>query len=241
MSEAGELTEKGRGRAVLAKVLLAILCLGLVLAVTAAVGGYVYWRSLAASPQYSLALMIDAAREGDDGRVNEFIDFDSVVEDFVPQVTDQAIELYGRGLPPEVVKRAAQVAAPLLPLVKSRARAEIPELLRDRTKEYRQVPFWALAVGAGRYLSITEDGNTAEIVSREEGRPLNLKMERREGKWVIVAVRDPLLAEKLARKIGQEIIFLAKQAGTRQIDEAGKAIGIDGIGDLLKQAEEIFR
>lgn len=225
----------------IAKVLLAALCLGLVIAAAAAVGGYVYWRSLAASPQYSLALMIDAAREGDDGRVNEFVDFDSVVEDFVPQVTEKAVELYGRGLPPEIVKRATQVAAPLLPVVKSRARAEIPELLRERTKEYRQVPFWALAIGAGRYLSITEEGETAEIVSREDGRRLNLRMERREGRWVIVAVKDPLLAEKLARKIGQEIIFLAKQAGTRQIDEAGKAIGIDGIGDLLKQAEEIFR
>ena len=98
----------------------------------AAVGGFFYWRHLQTTPQYSLALLVDAARRDDQAAVDKYVDTDAVVDDFVPQITDKAVELYGRGLSPVVLKRIAIFAAPVLPTVKVRARAELPRLLRER-------------------------------------------------------------------------------------------------------------
>src|SRR5687767_7362825 len=52
--------------------LVAILLLG-------AVGGYLYWQSLKTTPQYSLALLVDAARRDDQKAIDELVDTNAVV------------------------------------------------------------------------------------------------------------------------------------------------------------------
>jgi len=230
-----------KGRRTVLRVLAVIAVLGIMSFLLAAVAGYLYWRSLSNSPQYALALLVEAARTGDDKKVNEYVDVDAVVEDFVPQITDKAVEMYGRGLPPAVIKQAEIVAAPLIPVIKQRARAELPRLLREKTAKYKDVPFWALAIGAGRYLDVKTDGDRATVAGRSGDRELELRMKREGGRWKIVGVKDDELAEKIASKIGQELIALARQAGRTRIEDLGRSLGLDGIGDLLKQAEDIFK
>ena len=52
--------------------------------------GCLYWRSLRSTPQYSLALLVDAAKRGDNAAVDSLIDSDAVVDDFMPQVTGES-------------------------------------------------------------------------------------------------------------------------------------------------------
>jgi len=232
----------GKGRSRLGLKISGVVAVVLLLAASAlALGGFLYWRSLTGSPQYALASIVVAAREGDDDEINRLVDVDAVVEDFAPQVTDKAIELYGRGLPADVISKAKIVAAPILPVIKQRARAELPALLRETTKEYSEVPFWGLVVGADRYLKISIEGDSAVVKSSSKTRPTELIMKRSGDGWKVVAVKDDVLAEKIAGKIGQELIFLAAQAGRENLGEVGKRLGIEGIDELLKQAEDIFR
>jgi hypothetical protein len=46
--------------------------------------GFMYWRSLRQTPQYSLALLIDAARRDDKAAVGNLVGIDKVADDFVP-------------------------------------------------------------------------------------------------------------------------------------------------------------
>ncbi|HUF03852.1 MAG TPA: DUF2939 domain-containing protein [Aridibacter sp.] len=241
LSAAADAERRAAKRAGALKALAIIAVLLFIAAVITALAGFFYWRSLVDSPQYALAHLVEAAHEGDEKKIGELVDVDSVVENFVPQVTEKAVELYGRGLPPEIIKKAEMVAAPILPVVKARARSELPGLLRERTAALKSVPFWGLAIGADRYLEIEIDGGTAVIRGQSEDRPLELTMRRSETGWRVVAVRDEELAKNIAGKIGQELIFLAKEAGEGKIEDVGRRLGIDGIGDLLKQAEEIFK
>ena len=73
----------------------------------AGIGGFLYYQSLKRTPQYSLALLVDAAKRDDKTEIESLIDINAVVDDFMPQVTDKAVELYGRGLPPQVIDRVA--------------------------------------------------------------------------------------------------------------------------------------
>ncbi|REJ77745.1 MAG: hypothetical protein DWQ47_15365 [Acidobacteria bacterium] len=228
-------------RRIILRVVSVLSLLVIVVAVGAAIAGVFYYRSLVDSPQYVLAQIVNAAHNSNDEKIAELVDTDAVVEDFVPQVTDKAIEMYGRGLPKETIAKAKIVATPILPVVKQRARAELPGLLRDRTESLKNVPFWGLVVGADQYLQIETEGDRSVIKSQSEERPLELVLARSEGQWRVVAVRDEELARNVAGRIGQELIFLAKKAGEGKVDDVGRRLGIDGIGDLLKKAEEIFR
>ncbi len=230
---------KKRGR--LAKILGIIAGIIGVLALVAAIGGFFYWQHLKTTPQYSLALLVDAAHNDDQEKVDEIVDVDAVVEDFVPQIIDKAVELYGRGVAPDVVKKAMSLAAPILPVVKQRAKAELPELIREKTKKFADIPFWAIAVGASRYLDIKENGNKAIIKSKMADRPLEVEMKRDGKRWKIVALKDEKLAQNIADKIGQEILGMAKDRSRDQIENLGRDLGIENMQDLMKKAEDIFK
>ena len=88
------------------------------LALVGTIGFYFYWQSLRDTPEYSLALIVDAAKKNDQKTVNDLVDIDAVVDDFLPQITTKAVELYGRGLQPDIIQRVARVAAPVMPAVK---------------------------------------------------------------------------------------------------------------------------
>ncbi len=213
------------------------ITLGAALAV-GAIGGYFYWQSLKKKPQYSLALIVDAARRDDQKAIDALVDTDAAVDDFLPQITAKAVELYGRNLPQQTIARIEKVAAPVLPVVKQRARAEIPDLIREKTKKFESVPFWAIVLAAGRFLDITQEGDKAFVKSKITDKPLELTLKRSGDRWQVVGLKDEELARRIAEKIGQEIIALAKNGGSRK---SGANLGVDNLQEILKQAQDIFK
>lgn len=201
-------------------------------------GAVIYYQSFRGTPQYSLALIIDAAKRNDEAQVAALIDIDRIVDDFVPQVTEQAIDMYGRGHPPSVLSKIQNIAKPLLPAVKDRARSELPRVIRARTERFGYVPFSAMVLGADQYLNIKVSGNEAIVVSKLPDHPLHFKMQREGELWRITGVTDENLATEIARKIGQEIISIATDG---RAETAAKYGGVGNLADLLKQAEELVR
>src|SRR6476661_3722083 len=124
-----------------------------ILSVLLIAGGaaFFYYQSLKTTPQYSLALLIDAAKRDDRTKIGELVDTDAVVDDFVQQITDRAIDIYGRGLPASVIQKAASLAQPILPAVKDRARSVLPGAIRQRTQKFANVPFFMMVFAADRY------------------------------------------------------------------------------------------
>lgn len=232
---------KPKKKSVFVKVLKIFALLLVVFALIAGIGGFFYWQNLKKSPQYSLALLVDAARNNEQEKVDELVDTNAVVDDFLPQITDKAVELYGRGLPPEKIQQVARVIAPILPSVKERARAELPNLIREKTSALDKLPFWAIAIGANRYLDITQEGDKAFVKSKIQERPVELTMKKNGDKWQVVAVKDEALAQRIAEKVGQEIIAVVQKNGANSIRNAGKNLGVENVKDLLKQAEDIFK
>ncbi|HSI89293.1 MAG TPA: hypothetical protein VK918_09570 [Pyrinomonadaceae bacterium] len=215
-----------------------IFAVGLIaVLLTAGVGGYFYWSGLKETPQYSLALLIDAARRGDQPAIDRLVNTDAVVDSFVPQVTDKAVELYGRNQPSSVIDKAARVAEPLLPAVKDRARAELPAIIRRETERFRDVPFAAMAVGAGRYFDTSVEGENAEVRSLVPGNEFEVRMKRNGTGWQIVGVRDEALARQIAETIGQQLMAIAAGGDVRS---AGRQLGGADLQKLMKQAEEAF-
>jgi sulfur transfer complex TusBCD TusB component (DsrH family) len=221
----------------MSKLLLITGTVGLTIVVVAAIAGLVYYQTLKTSPQYSLALLVDAAKRGDNEQIDALVDTDAVVQDFMPQIMSKAVELYGRGLPPETIARASLLAQPLMPAVKDRARAELPRVIRERTAKYGDIPFFAMVIGAKRYLDISMGGGFATVNSRLQDHPLEMRLRRNGERWQVVALKDDMLATSIAQKIGQEIISVAANGGQ---DTANK-LGIGNLSNMLREAEDLVR
>jgi hypothetical protein len=209
----------------------------LALMIVTGIVGYFYWQHLKTTPQYSLALLVDAARHDDQNTIDQVVNTDAVVDDFLPQITGKAVEIYGRGLPPQTIAKVSQIAAPILPAVKARARDELPGVIREKTEKFESIPFWAIAVGAERYLEIRIEGDIAFVKSKIPERPLEVKMRRNGDRWQVIGVKDDALAAKIAQKIGQNIIAIAQKGVT---PSGERSLGIRNLQELLEQAQEIL-
>lgn len=223
----------------MSKQTLKIIAITLVSVVAvAAVAGFLYYRSFWNTPQYSLALLVDAAKRDDKPEIDKLVNIDTVVDDFVPQITNKAVEMYGRGLPPTIIGKVAKLATPLFPALKQRARAELPRVIRDRTARFGNVPFFAMVLGAEKYLDITVTGDTALVKSKLPEHTLEMTMRRIDGRWQIAGVKDEKLATDIARAVGQQIITIAIGGLNK---ESADTLGVGNLADLLRQAEELVR
>jgi hypothetical protein len=208
------------------------------LVVVGGVSLLLYYQSLKDTPQYSLALLVDAAKRDDQQTINDLIDINAIAEDFMPQIVTKAVELYGRGIPETIVQKISVIAEPIMPAIKDRARAQLAKVIRDRTEKYGNVPFFAMVLGADRYLDVTVTGDTATVRSKSSDNPLELKMRKFGDRWKVVGVHDDELAASIARSIGQQIIEIATKGLT---DKAAETLGVGKIVDLLRQANELVR
>lgn len=225
--------ERGRFRSAA----LWLSCIIAAIIVAALIGFYFYWQNMKSTPQYSLAVIVDAAGANDEPTVNRLVDIDAVVDDFLPQITDKAVELYGRGMPADVIRRVEKVAAPVMPAVKERARAELPGAIRQKTNEFGSVPFAAMVLGADTYLDIGINGDDAVVRSRLPEHDFEVRMRRDGRAWKIVGLTDQKLATTIARRVGQDILAIA----TNSSSPAKTRLGVKNINELLNEAEEIFK
>ncbi len=207
--------------------------------ITAAVGGgLLYWQHVKSQPQYSLALIVKAAREDDRATLDRLIDSDAVVDDFVPQITAEAADMYGRGLPPHLTQQLAVAAEPLMPTLKTRVRQELPTAIRQRSERLAAIPSWVLAAGASRYLHIDQNGDTATIKSKLPSHSFEVKMNKIGDVWKITGFRDQILAQAVARRIGQELISaVTKGRVPAAIENLG---GID-LQHLVNEANRLMK
>jgi hypothetical protein len=188
-------------------------------------------------------LLVDAAQRNDKKTIDQVLDTDAVIDDFVPQVTEKAKELYAKNTPDVDILKIQQQAAPYLPQIKEAAREKVPALIREKTKPFESFPMWAIALGAGWYLDIRIEGDKAFVKSKMPDRPLEFTMKRKGDLWQIIAVKDEALARRLAEQFGQEMINRSKKDTLDKVDKdvikPNTNQNSDGF-DLKKKLEDLF-
>ena len=193
-----------------------------------------YYFHIRSTPEYSMALILDAARSGNKAELERLIDTDAVVDDFVSQVLNQAAKLYGRGVPVEILKRLAESSGVITPAIKGRVEAELPGVLKKEISELSNTPFWMLVIGLDRYAVVTIEGDKAIVRSIDETDRRRITMMRSGGGWKLVAVEDEALAREVATAFGDEIMTVAKDGNLSGLADF---FGVKGLGDLLNRID----
>jgi uncharacterized membrane protein len=185
---------------------LGIIVIVLALCVLGAVaGGYLWWRSYKTGPAYSLALLVDAAQRSDAKAIDEIVDTDKIVENFIPQVTEKAMGRYAAALTGPLGKQVESLVPKLLPDIKDRVREEVTNRVRELGKRAEGKPFILVALGVPYVVNIKEEGDKASVSATMEDRTTDLTMQRNGERWKIVAVRDDQLAARMVDNIAKNL------------------------------------
>ena len=183
--------------------LTALIIVGVVLVLL--VSGYVWWRGFERSPAYSLALLVDAAQHDDKQAVESLINADTIAEGFIPQVVEK---LAGQGsqLTPQARAQLTNVMPQLLPRVRETMRDEVARNLKELSKDDSgRTPFFVKALGVRGFTDVKEQGDTAAVAVKQEGRALDLTMKREGDRWRVVNVKDDKLATDIAARLASSI------------------------------------
>lgn len=191
----------GRGSKVfgIIAIILALVVLG------AVAGGYFWWRSYRNGPAYSLALLVDAAQRNDSKAIDEIVDTNKIVENFIPQVTEKAMGRYAAALTGPLGKQVESLVPKLLPDIKDKVREEVTNRVKEMGKRAEGKPFILIALGIPYVVSIKEEGNTAGVSATFQERQTDLTMQRDGERWKIVAVKDDQLAARMVDNIAKNL------------------------------------
>lgn len=202
-AEAQKKKSGGFGRVKRYLSLTALIIIGVVLVLL--VSGYVWWRGFESSPAYSLALLVDAAQHDDKQAVESLINADTIAEGFIPQVVEK---LAGQGsqLTPQARAQLTNVMPQLLPRVRETMRDEVARNLKELSKDDSgRTPFFVKALGVRGFTDVKEQGDTAAVAVKQEGRALDLTMKREGDRWRVVNVKDDKLATDIAARLASSI------------------------------------
>ncbi|MER3429761.1 MAG: hypothetical protein C4325_11300 [Blastocatellia bacterium] len=194
----------------------------------------VIWQYKRQSPEYTLAMIANAANSQDDATLERLIDFQAVASDFVPQITDQAIELYGRGADSKMLLQAQLLAKSILPLLSEKVRPVLKERITEEARPLAGVPTPVLVFAAERYLEIeTTDRNAAVRLPSDRGGRIIL--ERRGNEWIVTGYQNPVLAREIARLLGDEVIRIADIGSTADSKDPMIKSAIDRLLPLFRE------
>ena len=199
-----------------------------------AVGGYFYWQHYKTKPAYSLALALDAAQRNDTAVFDEVVDTDRVAESFAPQMIDEATARLGTALTPAMRQRVAALVPTLLPKVKDSLRDEVMKHVKEASTRAQGKPFFLIALYLPYIVDIKQQNDTATVGAKAGERNIELTMQRSgDTRWKIVAVKDPVLANRLVDDIAKYLPAIGTDLGDeirKQIDKRlpGILSGPDG-------------
>lgn len=186
------------------KVLGVIAVLLILIAMGVAAGSYFWWQSYKSKPAYSLALLADAVQRDDMKTFDELVDTDKIVDNLIPQVTDQAVEKYGSFLSTSVRKQIATLLPKVLPGIKQNVHGEIVKQVKEIAAQAQGRPFFLIALALPYLVKIDQQGDTAKAAIDFQNRHMELSMQRNGDRWKIMAVKDDALVDQVLSSIASK-------------------------------------
>ena len=192
-----------------------LLILGLVLLVLilgVSIGAYFWWQHYKTTPAYSLALLVDASESEDMEAFNKLVETDSVIESFVPQVTEKALGRYVAVLTDPLRQQIVALVRVLVPSARERVHEELTRQVSLLGERAAGKPFFIIALAVPWVVKIEEAEERAKVVLELENRHIELTMEPTDDeRWRIVAVKDETLATIIVDRIAKDLPLVGGQ------------------------------
>jgi hypothetical protein len=176
----------------------------LVVILLVCIAGWLYFKT---TPAYALALLVDAAQQSDRAAFIELVDLDQVIDNFVAQTPPAA----ALGTSTQMVTSVRTQLQSLAPETSATIKMAVQEEIQTRTSELAgpAQPFFLTALAMPFVSEVKETGDTAHVKINKTDE-VELVMERRAGRWRVVALQD----QALAARVVQGIVKALPRAGS---------------------------
>ena len=186
--------------------ILGILALLLVaFVVVVAVAGYFGWRRLQVSPEYSIALLVDAAQHNDQPEVAKLIDEDEIAKNMLANVSQKAVARYGGSIDAATQQQIDKLMPSLLPRVKQAVHDELTNQIKSLAGSSEPKPFIVVLAAVRSLLKITTEGDTARGTAAVNDRQIELTMHRDADRWKLIGFNDDAMVQRVVDSVMKDL------------------------------------
>lgn len=185
---------------------LAILALLILIGVVGlAVGGFFWWRHYQSTPAYAVTLLVDAAQRNDVPTIEKLIDNDAIARNMAANVSQKAAGRYGYSLNSALQQRIDATMLSLLPQLQKTIHDEVVKDLQAVAAKSEPRPFILLVVTVPRLLTVTTEGDTANVKAPLPDRTIELTMHHDAAGWKVTDVKDDAVVQRVVDSVMKEL------------------------------------
>lgn len=200
----GPAARRPKGRRWL-RVLAILALIFVVIIVVVAVAGFFGWRRLQSSPQYSLALLVDAAQRNDQEEMAKLIDENEIAKNMIANVNQKAVARYGTAINANTQQQIDKLMPTLLPRVKQTIHDELANEIRSIAVSSEPKPFIVLLATVPSLVKITTEGDTAKASASPSGRNFDLTLQRNADRWKVVGLNDDAVVQRVVDSVMKDL------------------------------------
>jgi hypothetical protein len=177
-------------------ILAALMVVGVVVAV---VGGFLWWRHYQTTPAYTMTLLVDAAQRNDQQEFDKHFNYDEITKNMVASVSQKAAGRYGLAMNSSVQAQIDKL--PALPSLKQTIHDEVTNDVQEfaTLTSARGIP--NLLVVLPRHITVTTEGDTANVKVWLVERAFDLTMKRNGDRWQVTEVKDDVVVQRVVDKV----------------------------------------
>lgn len=183
--------------------ILAIIFVVIIAAI--AVAGFFGWRRFQASPQYSLALLVDAAQRNDQQQLASLIDEDEIAKNMLANVSQKAVARYGTAINANTQQQIDKLMPTFLPRVKQTIHDELTNEIKSLAAGSEPKPFIVLLASVQSLMKITTEGDTAKATATINNRTIDLTLHRDGDRWKVVAFNDDAVVQRVVDNVMKDL------------------------------------
>ena len=185
---------------------LAILAVFVLVVVAVAVaGGFLWWRNYQSTPTYALTLLIDAAQRNDPAEFQKRINDDEIAKNMVASVSQKAAARYGLAFNSSVQQKIDNLVPSVLPRLKQTIHDEVVKQIKEFASKSEPKPFPLLVVAVPRLITVTTEGNTANVKAPLGDRTIELTMQRDAELWKVTEFKDDAVVQRVVDNVMREL------------------------------------
>ena len=200
----GPAARRPKGRRWL-RVLAILAIIFVVIIIVVAVAGFFGWRRFQTSPQYSLALLVDAAQRNDQQQLANLIDEDEIAKNMVANVNQKAVARYGTAINANTQQQIDKLMPTLLPRVKQTIHDELANEIKSLAAGTEPKPFIVLLGTVQSLMKITTEGDTAKATAAINNRTIDLTLHRDGDRWKVVGFNDDTVVQRVVDNVMKDL------------------------------------
>jgi len=180
---------------------------GLMFAIVAVtvVLGFLWWRHYQTTPAYTLTLLVDAAQRNDPAEFQKRINDDEIAKNMVASVSQKAATRYGLAMNGSVQAQIDKLVPSMLPRLKETIHDEVVKEIKDFASKSEPQPFILLLFGVPRLVSVTTEGDTANVKVPLGDRTIELTMQRDADRWNVTEFKDDVLVQRIVDNVMKDL------------------------------------